>query len=235
MRLEDLRLKTVTFEARYPGAFLLWDRSGQVWSQMLTKHRGLVLRHAEPGKVVFVKDQRIDLVVEVQKLIVIDHGPESDISGLSELATDLVKISTECLDISVFTRIGLRAVFWRSYDDRESASEAMRSTGMIVTPSGKQLGVSGDCLLPEYSVRKEDETNGFSVRLKAEGVQYKMELPPDWHGVAEPLIRTDFGLSLDVDYFTTADIGVGQFRASDWMPNALHSIRRDSSEFMGGD
>ncbi len=43
-----------------------------------------------------------------------------------------------------------------------------------------------------------------------------------------------FELIYDIDYFTIGTVEVGQFRASDWITNAMRVIRRDSKVFLEG-
>ena len=50
----------------------------------------------------------------------------------------------------------------------------------------------------------------------------------------ERVEKETFELIYDIDYFTVGTVDVGKFRASDWIPNATHVIRRDSKVFLGG-
>ena len=52
MDISHFNLHSVSFEVRYDQAYLLWDRAGSIWHDIRQTHPKLVLKEANPGKVV---------------------------------------------------------------------------------------------------------------------------------------------------------------------------------------
>ena len=89
-------------------------------------------------------------------------------------------------------------------------------------------------LNPEISFRKEEGSKGFSIRIKADGVEYKLELPYLWHKVAKSVSEVRETLSFDIDSFVQGTILPSQISFEDWITQTRHVIRRDSNVFLEG-
>lgn len=80
----------------------------------------------------------------------------------------------------------------------------------------------------------EEGSKGFSIRIKAEGIEYKLELPPIWHKVAKSVSEVHETLSFDIDSYVQGTILPSQIAFEDWITQTLHVIRRDTDGFLGG-
>ena len=77
LSFSDFRPILFVFEVRYPEAFLLWDRAGQVATQLQARYPVSRLNSAEPGKIVFICDRTKEITWQLDRLIIIDHRPGS--------------------------------------------------------------------------------------------------------------------------------------------------------------
>src|SRR5258708_11447534 len=128
------------------------------------------LKHADPNKVVFaaVGKRETQLTIELKSLVVSTIHPDKQLEEFAILANDFTAAAVGYLEISTFTRVGLRLSFTRKYEKPEQATSALFGTGLVSMPEGAQFGVSTPPLAGEYYLRRDDGTNGFNFRLKTE-------------------------------------------------------------------
>ena len=235
LKFDDLSLSKAAFEVRYDNAFLLWDRSGSIWTQIILKQPELRVARAEPSKVVFASrgERELQLTLELGRLGVIAINPDKKLSAFTELVTRFTEITTQTLQVQAYTRVGLRVSFFKEYVDREAAAEALLGTRMIQVPAGQHFGLSTPILEPEVSIRKEDGKNGFSLRLKAEAVKFEFEPNFGLSEFAKPQSLEKHRVHLDVDCYLQAPVAPSKFYVSDWVDQTLHVIKRDGRKVFG--
>jgi len=235
LRFDDLALRQVAFEARYNDALLLWDHSGRIWSQLVLARPELKPSHVEPSKVIFETktDHEVQLTLEPKRLIVIAVRPDKKLLEFSKLVDQFAEIAADATAISTYTRLGLRVSFWKEYADRESAAEALLTTGSLNIPEGPHFGLSAPIVDPEIAIRREDGKHGFLLRLKAETVTFDFQVPFGLAHFAKREPITIHRVHLDVDCYTQAPVERSQLYISDWIDQTLHVMKRDSQKFFG--
>ena len=105
LKFSDFKLQSVHFEARYEHAFLLWDRSGVIWSEMGKNAGNLKPNKAQPNKTQFSLDDRFNLAVEIDKAYIMDLEPDKKLGTFSELSKQLIDQICEHLHINFFKRL----------------------------------------------------------------------------------------------------------------------------------
>jgi hypothetical protein len=231
MDISYFDLHSVNFEVRYDHAYLYWDRAGLLWQAMRQSNPNLKLKEAAPAKVMMTIDQRFQLTVEIDKLIVAVFTPPSNIDDYVPLCQQLLSLVVNTLDLTLFLRIGLRVIYRHQFRSREEASDALISTKIMKVPEGKHFGIEGQPKLPHYAIRWEGDKLGVQVNFRAQERKILVEGMMGETAV-ERIDKDLYELLFDVDYFTIGTVEVGQFRASDWIPNAMRVIRRDSKVFL---
>lgn len=236
LRFDDLTLFNVAFEVRFDQAFLVWDRSGAIWNDVNKAVPDLKAKHVEPNKVVFGTQGKseLDLSVELSRLGIIASNPEKTLREFSETAAKFTRIVVTTLEIERYSRVGLRLMFRKIYSKPEEAASALLSTGILKAAPDQLFGVQAATVSPEYSIRKEDGKNGFSIRFRAETV--KLDLVPDFgtSDFIEPASKTENRVNYDVDCYTQAFSPVGSLIVSDWILQTYHVVKRDSSGLISG-
>jgi hypothetical protein len=69
--------------------------------------------------------------------------------------------------------------------------------------------------------------------MRAEGRKFDFDPPPNVRELS-PIHNEIFGASFDIDYYTLANVSIGQFRAQEWVSHVLHLVRRDAGAFLRG-
>jgi hypothetical protein len=232
MDLSYFNLHSVNFEVRYDMACLLWDRAGSIWHVMRKNYPTLKFKEVVPAKVRATVDDKYQLAVEIDKLSASVFLSVGSLGDYMELCQQLLSGAVKALELTAFSRIGLRLVHRRDFQSVKEASEVLISTNMMKVPQGKHFGIEGHPTLPHYAMRWEGDTLGVQVNFRTQ--ERKVTVEPI---MGEPTVqRIDkelFELIFDVDYYTIGSVDVGQFRVSDWMSNAMRVIRRDSKVFLG--
>ena len=230
--LEDLDFSQFSFELRFAHCYLLWDRAGRIWQQTTRLLPNATVSNAVPNKI-NMRDGAVDLTVEPNRVIVQLFDRER-LKDIPTIAGDFTAMVSSILELPEFTRIGLRMIYWKVLPTKVAAAAEVMKFGLLKIPEGRHFGVEGLALNPEISFRKEEGSKGFSVRIKAEGVEYNLELPYIWHKVAKSVSEVRETLSVDIDSYLQGTILPSQIAFADWITQTLHVVRRDASGLLGG-
>jgi hypothetical protein len=233
MHLDDLELRIATFEIRYDPSFLVWDRSGTLWTALREKFPQLTVAQAAPNEVLAQEGNK-RFSAGAEKAFLMTILPETMPGDFPDQAAMFTKIVSDTLDLKSFTRVGFRTVYFKRFAEGKDAADAMLKLGLLVVPQGRHFGIDdGASLQPEYSVRIEGEALGYTVRVKAQEITINIDLPPE---LARDDIKsgkeTKHELIFDIDYYTTATVLLSQLRVSDWIQQVFHGIRRDSRIYL---
>lgn len=233
LELSDFEFESIAFEVRYSSAYLHWDRAGAIWSEVASKLPGLTIVNAEPSKTVFTLHRRYLFTIELERVICIEYFPNKKLDEFISTLKEFIEITVRHLEVTDYSRIGIRLIYFKEYPDQEAASGALLSTGLIRIPDGKHFGIEGKATHPEYGMRWESKTKGATVRIKAEGRKLDFDAPLNIKELS-PVHILKYGLTVDIDYFTSATIGTGQFRAEDWVNQSVHFVKLGIGSFLGG-
>jgi len=239
LRFDDLQLYLAAFEVRYGASYLIWDKAGAIWSEVLRFVPELKMRQAEPNRTVFESDggalgKEIQLTVQPSSLNISAILPEKKLGRFTEIAEHLSNTSSKYLQVSEYTRVGLRVSFNRDFETPEDAAATVLSTARISAAEHPQFGVNAKTIAMEYSIRREDGKNGFVLWLKAQTLQFESEPPFGLGPYLKPLHEKRNRASIEVDSFLMAPVSVSQIRIADWIAQTYHIIKRDISRFLEG-
>jgi hypothetical protein len=228
--LAHFTLTSATFETRYPTAFLMWDRSGAVWQELGIKYPDLRIVQATPSQVNVKIDTKAECVVGVDKTFCAVRLPKSDLKDLCDVSAALLPAMQSRLMISIFTRIGLRLIYHKQFEERDEASSFVFSNAAMPHPKGKHFNVDGRALDPEIAVTVEDDVKGFTVRLKSQQITMNLILPPEFDDLAAVKQAQRNFVVFDIDYYVHAATPSSAFDAPALIEDWLHLIRRDTGK-----
>ena len=231
LSLSEFRLSQAVLEARYLNGFLHWDRAGAIWMEITQRYPNLKVVKSEPVQTVFRLDDKYEFSVQIDRMSVQAHDPHPSLMEFTEVVDRFGATIMRFLELEEYARIGFRLIYLKEFADKASASEALLSTGRLSLPSSPSFGVSGDPLFPAFSCRWEGPAKGVLVQMRTEERTYEFEVPFAWEGVKSDGKGRYFCV-FDLDYFTTATVGIEQVRLSDWVHQAIHAVRRDSDKFL---
>jgi hypothetical protein len=231
LTLEDLDFFQFSFELRFAHSYLLWDRAGRIWQETTHLLPNATVANAQPNKIV-MRDGPIELTMEPNHVIV-QLVDRERLKAIPAVAAEVTQMVSSILELSEFTRVGLRMIYRKVFPTREAAAAEVMKFGLLKIPEDRHFGVAGLPLNPEIAFRREEGSKGFSIRIKAEGIEYKFELPLIWHNIAKPFSEVHESLTFDIDSYVKGTILPSQIAFEDWITQTLHVIRRDANGFLG--
>ncbi len=237
LRLSAFKFERAIFEVRFPTALLLWDRAGVIWKEATAKTTDLKLVSAEPGKTTFKRGDNFEYVVELEAARIICYRPPdlklSDLTGASET---LVELLARHLEVSVFSRVGLRFLFFKEFEDRNAETATVLATGLVRVPSQDLFSTEARPVTAlDCGIRWEGKAMGVRALLQHQDRQFLLDKPP---GLELPASSTPtsiawHGLSFDVDFFTLGAVQVGQLGVGEWISQQTKMLRQDAELFFG--
>jgi len=232
LTFSDFSPASFSFEVRYPDAYLLWDRAGQLSEDLQNRHQITRLTTAQPGKIAYVVNMTSEVSWQLNNLVVIENRPSTaTMDAFYRLCSDCFELTLRLLAVNEIKRVGFRMVFFQKFSSKDDAAAALLSAGLLQFPPGKRFNVDPVQRYPEYAIRCEDQKFGYMLRLLVGEVNYELDLTPQWKGNAvEP--KHEDHLVLDFDYYSRASLPTGSFRVEEWLPQVLHVIRRDADSFL---
>src|ERR1700728_33457 len=237
LEFDDLHLYFAAFEVRFDDSYLIWDRSGAVWSDILRRFPELKLKHVEPNRVAFGTsrdDDEMQIAVQVGLVNVSVVLPDKKLERLTRAATHVTEVAANRLEVDKYLRVGLRTQFTMDFEKPEDAVAAILSTGLVKLPDGPHFGLNATPASVEYSIRTEDGKNGFSLWLKTDTVKIDLEPPFGFGSYTNGVHETRYRAILDVDRFIMSPVLSSQLRVEDWVAQTLHIIKRDGERLLGG-
>jgi len=229
----NLKLTSATIEIRYDNAYILWDRSGMIWSKASQAWLGLKTTQAEPNVSRFIINDRFDVMVSLDRSHLIDTKPTSSLKEFIEYAPIFLNLVMDSLEINKIERIGFRLIFKKYFKDKDMAANAIVSSKMMNVPTGKYFNIQGKVLSPVYSLVWEGESTAAKVTLKAADTKIDFNVPSGLEDEIPPVHLTKYEVLYDIDYYTINAVSRGQFNVKDWIEQAYHLIKRDSKNFIG--
>src|SRR2546423_7976851 len=141
--LHDFRLDQLIFEARMTiPALLIWDRAGELWQAFMLSYPNTELIHAEPAKTQFVVDKKYDVAIEMQRIIVLGYFPPNPDETFTKIVNEIINLAIKNLGIEVFTRIGVRAIFFKEFPNEKEAQQALLTAKLVSTTKRQHFGIN---------------------------------------------------------------------------------------------
>lgn len=94
-----------------------------------------------------MRDGPVELNVEPNRVGVQLFDRER-LKGIPAVAADFTEIVSSILELSEFTRVGLRMIYWKVFPTNEDAAAEVLKFGFLKIPEGRHFGVSGLPLNP---------------------------------------------------------------------------------------
>jgi hypothetical protein len=124
---------TGAMEIRYPSAYVLWDRAGQIATEIQS-----IFKLVE---MTFLCDNRYNVSVLLDKASIVDGMGKLDDEAIL-LFDSFFKIVMMTLTPTHFTRIGTRVVYHLLCDSADKASMIINDLYLLVIPQKKLFDVS---------------------------------------------------------------------------------------------
>jgi hypothetical protein len=235
MNIAHLSLRSLIFELRHARAFLLWDRAGVIATDAAHRWPALILREATPGQVRLTLGTRAEISLKLEQAHVAISDNKLTLDELIPYSSFLYETTLRVLEINTLTRVSLKTTFIKEYSDIDDAVRDFVATGMTKALDGKHFGIEGKIASPSTVViRFEGDYLGCANTLQVRKRTSKLDVPVIGNNDFEIITKEHVEFVYDCEYFTTADMNVGQLNATRWIEEAMRVIRRDANTILGG-
>ena len=220
--LDESEIESITVEARYDPAFLLWDRSGEIWSEVHSQFPELGVQIAGPSQVVF-ESLATRAIVELEAFRVSCRGADAE-KLVGEISQTLLEACSERLGLAVFKRVGLREIRTCTISDH---TESLSTFSSLLTAAytGNLLADSKATAL-SCGLRQESETSGLSASVRTEDRETKLTVPWEVKNNVPTSLPKRQLLVFDSDYYTIGTTRREALNLEDWANQSLRIIRR---------
>jgi hypothetical protein len=215
----DLSLRRCTFEMRYDPTYLLWDRAGNLWTQVLTAYpEAKPFGEVRPNMAQFTNGDNL-FSADLGKAYVIADKKNVERNAFVQTAATFADIVMNVLEINETTRLSFRAQFERRTKD---AKEAIELLTQVLSPN-----LESPISLTDLRIERLDETRQWkskaadlTVRLRTE--EQHLQVSPNF-GLPEEISRVlhfddhRHYVIADIDYAVTARASRGKLNFAEWI------------------
>lgn len=224
MLLSDFKIQQVVFEMRYDDAYILWDRAGRIHQDLTKLWPGTRLREGTPNQQVLRSDD-VEVTTGHSISRVALFLPKT-ISQRVDEVTETFRIWTTELELTKFTRIGTRVIFFREFQTEEEANRAVVDLALVKYPSSPFFTHKTLPNATDLRITWQDEAIFTQVLLKSEHLE--MEIPVSPYSSASKEKKVLHAMVLDIDRATRGTVELAKFRIGDWLQGVEHVINRDA-------
>jgi uncharacterized protein (TIGR04255 family) len=225
LTVDDFKPSSLTCELRYQNAYLIYDRTGQVLQSLRGTFADVIVSAASPPQTAFVAKEGW-FTLEVGACRFTSAHFERNSEAFARYCKAFFDVVADQLEISVFTRIGLRYIARREFGTLDESRATLASMGLVGLKPAKRFNSSESPT--EVVFRWEDAQVGAILRLRAETVEIKFAAPADLQDHVPPVDKQIPGLTLDIDYYTVAPVERVQWNALEWLQTKLRIIRKEA-------
>jgi len=223
------------FQITQPVAFKLWDKAGEVWSEIKAKMPELKMNTAEPNKTIFQLGNSLEYSIEIDKCRVNQFNPKATFADFIEKTEYFVEMVTTKLDIDFYNRLGFRTIYFKEFKTKKAASDAMSKLKIFNLKFDNLFKIDGNVYYPKLTFRWEGKSIGARIEIRAEKRNLDFTPPqPDWHAIKAKHLEKH-GVVFDVDYYTLEPVAAGQLNVSEWLKLSSKLIKKDAEKILGNE
>ncbi len=228
-KFDELTLDKLTLEIRYDLAPLLWDCAGSMWTEIRANIPGLKVVQAQPSVSAFKLENRYDFNVLTDRAFITAKSPKPGLDEFADYANKFFEPVFHQLEVTEFTRVGMRFQYIKTYATRSAASSATLELGLWRTMGGKHFGIEGTIISPEYRICLEDASHGVSAYFaaKTETLDHQLGSNID----VEKIHKERHQFMYDLDYYAISPVRREQLKIKPWIEQINHVVHRDSNTF----
>jgi hypothetical protein len=226
----DFKVTSATCELRYENAYLIYDRTGQVFHDIRGLYTNFQVVNATPNQTIFQSDEGA-FALELSQSRFSTTKPDPSLEKFATNCKSFFDSVTVLLDIRVFTRVGLRVFFRKDFKEINEAKAALHSLRVVNLKAEERFGAAS--APHEVSLRWEGSQVGAILRLTAQSGKIDLVLPPELEAEKTEIHKSFHGLIIDVDYYTVAPVERSQFDASAWILRSVRTIKKNIDTIFG--
>jgi hypothetical protein len=161
LSLDDFKLFRAVCELRYENAYLLFDRTGKIYHDLRNSFTNLQVQNANPSQSIFHSEEGI-FVSELTACRFTSSKIDNKLEAFSAQCKTFFGTVSECLELNIYTRIGLRVFFRRELESFQQSKATLASLKMTNVEPSAHFGTE---LSPrEVTLRWEGDQIGTLLR-----------------------------------------------------------------------
>ena len=206
------------------------------WSEIQTELPGEFRLIEQSETVILNYNGKFEIRLTPDRFAVIELYPDSAIKEFLQLTHVFYNAAVKFSEIENLTRVGLRTVYAKDYDNPKLVAEALYQTNYINFPHNLYLIKNGIPLIPNYAIGWQDEEKGIAYRLKGKAEKLGIDLPLKLtaKGDFPNFVEKEYNqVILDIDIYIHKHILPGQFFSDEWIKQAHKTAKEEGSKFFG--
>jgi hypothetical protein len=230
LSFSDLSLGHSVCEVRYEMAFLIFDRTGAVCIACKEKFPEMKLTQASPSVTSFSVEKYSYWLGQAQSRVALGR-PRLDLREFGQNAKFFFEIVFRELEVTVFTRLGLRQIYYRTFKDADGAIDCIKKLKLQYGSTEDHFGIKGHA--QEAVFRWESEEHGTMLHFASSAsslVVATADIRQIEEGFEEKYKST---LVIDVDYYTKAPVLRSRWDAEEWIMQGSQVIKRGLRSILG--
>ncbi|MGA2511179.1 MAG: hypothetical protein ABSG27_13220 [Candidatus Acidiferrales bacterium] len=231
LAFDDFKPVSITAELRYKNAYLIYDRTGQVLRDIRDSFTDINVLTASPQQTAWSAEEGT-FTLDIGSCRFTSGQPDKGAETFTRDCKIYFDAVVSQLEITVFTRIGLRYIMRKEFKTEDESKAALASMMLANLKPTKRFNSSESPT--EVLFRWEDAQIGATVRLKAETTEIKLNVPPELQGNVPKFDRKLIGLTLDIDYYTVAPVEREQWEPQEWLLQKVRIIRKEVDDILQG-
>jgi hypothetical protein len=228
--VSDFKMTLAVCELRYENAYLIYDRTGVVCSDLRKLFPSLTVVSAAPNQTI-LRTEEESFAIELTQCRITSQKLDSKLELFASHGKRFFESVLYNLDIKAFTRIGLRVFFRRDLKDLDEAKAAFASLKLVNLAPVERFGAASEP--HEIMLRWESNQIGATLRLNAQSGAIDVLLTPETAPEKPEIHKVLHGLFFDVDYYTVAAVERSQWDAEAWIPQSIRTIRKSVDSIFG--
>jgi hypothetical protein len=181
-------------------------------------------------------NNKFEIRLAPDRFSVIELYPDSAIKEFLQVARVFYNAAVKFSEIEKLTRVGLRAIYTKDYNNPKLVAEALYQTNYINFPDNLYSIENGIPLIPSYAIGWQNEEKGISYRLKGKAEKLAINLPLKLTAKGDfsnPVEKEYNQVILDIDIYIHKHILPGQFFSDEWIKQAHKTAKEEGSKFFG--
>lgn len=224
LSIDDFKIDRQVFEARFLPSYLLWDRSGEMWSLIVRDFDDLKLVNAVPNSVQFESDLYY-LVVETNLLRITSRDNPS-FEEFKKKTSSFLQAAIKFLDIEVFTRLGFRTIWNKEYSSMAETCDAFAELNLFRKFVPESFGLNKGNPTTEFKTTWEDARQGLTLMLRTEKRRADPQIPWEFRNVFNLKAVEKYVMAVDVDSYTVPQIRIEQLEISEWLNSSYRHSKK---------
>lgn len=231
MNFNSLILERIILEARYENGFLYWDNSGKTVSEIIAACPKLVIRDINISNTQLEwLEENIVANFSSLKADIVQEYP-STLETFKSVAHQLLVAIRERLEITSFTRVGVRYIYLLPTRTSEEADKITTLLPVLTVPGEALKPFGGHLKQTQLFLRIEDQDRGYAITSASVSRNVTARIPRPFSLDTSKFHR--YGVTLDVDCYTNKIVESTAFVPNEFIRATQRTLEDNLFKLLG--